>query len=185
MKPVLLWVILAVAGSLLAGSSSFVRLRDPNSAASRCMGWRDIWDRSRRIDRAVFGTGGKLRSRQAALADRWGLIFLWQRSDYARLVDEGRACLESQFADRPSLGPLRDYGSRRAGYRADRGHGILRDRHLVPAFYKELLQLPIRRRIGRDKDAGSSAKRHIERLEGHPASKLLTGLHYCPDVAQR
>ena len=64
MKPVLLWVILAIAGSLLAGTSFVLFLGHGIEV-------EDI----RGEPQSVQGRQ-QAQDQQAALADRWGLVFL-------------------------------------------------------------------------------------------------------------
>ena len=64
MKPVLLWVILAIAGSVLAGTSFVLFL-------GHGMEVEDI----RGEPQSVSGRQ-QAQDRQAVLADRWGLVFL-------------------------------------------------------------------------------------------------------------
>lgn len=64
MKPVLLWVILAIAGSLLAGTSFVLFLGHGMQA-------EDI-----RGEPLTGAERQQAQDRQAVLADRWGLVFL-------------------------------------------------------------------------------------------------------------
>ena len=64
MKPVLLWVILAIAGSLLAGTSFVLFLGHATESDDIAGEPQNVAGRQQAQDR------------QAALADRWGLVFL-------------------------------------------------------------------------------------------------------------